>query len=249
VTVVRAERLMSTLIMVRHGQASFGAADYDKLSRLGMEQSTVLGEFWARHGLRLDAVFSGEQERQVHTLRLVEDAYRQHGLAFPPPRVLSAFNEYDADGIMRRLLPRILEQDPAVREGMDLFSREGPGSPAGKQAFQRVFEIVMDRWLSGEGMAVGVESWEGFRARVLEGVRLIVQAHASGKTVAVFTSGGPISAVMQHALRTPDRVALDLGWVIKNGSLTEFRFSGDRFTLAGFNGIPQFATDDMVTYR
>ena len=48
-----------------------------------------------------------------------------------------------------------------------------------------------------------------FRDRVLEGVRTIVTAYTAGKTVAVFTSGGPVSAVMQYALGTPDRVALD----------------------------------------
>ncbi len=240
---------MSTLIMVRHGQASFGAADYDKLSPLGIDQSVALGEFWARRGQRLDAVFSGKQERQVHTLERVRDAYARQGLDFPEPGVLDAFNEYDADGIMHRWLPRLLEQEPAVQEGMKIVSRGGIGSPAGRKAFQQVFEIVMDRWLRGEGEDAGVESWQGFRDRVLGGVRHIVGACPSGKTVAVFTSGGPVSAVMQHALGTPDRVALDLGWIIKNGSLTEFRYSGDRFTLAGFNATPHFTRDDLISYR
>jgi len=240
---------MSTLIMVRHGQASFGAADYDNLSLLGIEQSKALGTFWAGRGLRLDEVFSGEQQRQVHTLRLVQEAYGKRGLGFPEPRVLEAFNEYDADAIIHRFLPRLLETEPAVREGMERFTREGPRSPEGKRAFQGVFETVMDRWLGGDGDAVGVESWHGFRGRVLGGLRAVVEATPSGKTVAVFTSGGPISAVLQHALGTPDRVALDLGWIIKNGSLTEFRFSGDRFTLVGFNATPQYDSEEMITYR
>jgi broad specificity phosphatase PhoE len=240
---------MSTLIMVRHGQASFGAADYDKLSPLGIDQSAALGAFWARRGQRLDAIFSGEQERQAHTLDRVRDAYVRQGLAFPEPRVLAAFNEYDADGIMRGLMPRLLEQERAVGEGMETVSREGIGSPAGKKAFQRVFEVVMDRWLHGEGDAAGVESWQGFRDRVLGGVRCIRDAYPTGKTVAVFTSGGPVSAVMQHALGTRDRVALDLGWIIKNGSLTEFRYSRERFTLTGFNETPHFDGDHLVTYR
>ena len=240
---------MSTLILVRHGQASFGAADYDKLSPLGIDQSRALGVHWARRGLRVDAVFCGEHERHVHTLRLVQEAYGEQGLDFPAPRHLAAFNEYDADGIMQRLLPRLLEQQAAVREAMERFTREGPQSPAGKQAFQQVFEIVMDRWLGGDGEEVGVESWQGFRGRVLEGLGGIVEANTSGKTVAVFTSGGPITAVLQHALGTPDRVALDLGWIIKNGSLTELRFSRGRLTLFGFNATPHFDSDDMITYR
>lgn len=240
---------MSTLILVRHGQASFGAADYDKLSPLGMEQSAALGRYWARRGQRLDAVFSGEQRRQVDTAGRVREVLRSHGVSFPEPGILPAFNEYDADGIMQRWLPRLVEEDAAVRAGVEAFAREGLGSPGGKQAFQRVFQRVMDRWLQGDGDAAGVESWPGFRARVLAGVRAIVAGYPSGKTVAVFTSGGPVSAVMQHALGTPDRVALDLGWIIRNGSLTEFRYSGERFTLTGFNATPHLTDDRMVSYR
>jgi broad specificity phosphatase PhoE len=240
---------MGTLIMVRHGQASFGAENYDKLSVTGIAQSVALGEYWARRRQRFDAVFSGEQERQAHTLRAVRDVVRQKGLPFPEPCVLDAFNEYDADKIMSRFLPSLLEQEPVVREGMQTISREGVGSPGGKKAFQRVFQIVMDRWLSGEGETAGVESWQGFRDRVVGGVRGILEAYPSGKTVAVFTSGGPVCAALQEALKTPDRVALDLGWIVKNGSLTEFRYSGGRFTLTGFNATPHDVDDSMITYR
>jgi len=240
---------MSSLILVRHGQASFGAAEYDKLSPLGMEQSVALGRYWARRGQRLDAVFSGEQRRQLHSAELALETARAGGLAVPEPARLRAFNEYDSDGIMRRWLPRLVEEDGAVRWGVQTVAREGPASPAGKRAFQAVFQRVMDRWLQGDGDAAGVESWQAFRDRVLGGVRTVREAFPAGKTVAVFTSGGPVSAVMQAALGTPDRAALDLGWVVKNGSLTEFRYSGDRFTLAGFNGTPHLADDRMISYR
>jgi broad specificity phosphatase PhoE len=38
---------MGNLYLVRHGQASFGAADYDQLSELGQRQSVRLGEYFA----------------------------------------------------------------------------------------------------------------------------------------------------------------------------------------------------------
>ena len=46
---------MGTLYLVRHGQASFGAADYDQLSELGRRQSVRLGEYFANKGLTFDA--------------------------------------------------------------------------------------------------------------------------------------------------------------------------------------------------
>ena len=35
---------MTDIYLVRHGQASFGEKDYDNLSKLGLEQSYLLGQ-------------------------------------------------------------------------------------------------------------------------------------------------------------------------------------------------------------
>ena len=43
---------MGTLYLVRHGQASFGAADYDNLSELGHRQAVRLGEYWRERGMK-----------------------------------------------------------------------------------------------------------------------------------------------------------------------------------------------------
>jgi broad specificity phosphatase PhoE len=107
----------------------------------------------------------------------------------------------------------------------------------------------MNRWIAGEADPESVESWERFTSRVIQGVEEITAEHPSGKTVGVFTSGGPISAVLQYALRTTNEIALGLGWVVKNGSITEFRYKGDRFTLTGFNRTPHLDRDALETYR
>ena len=62
------------------------------------------------------------------------------------------------------------------------------------------------------------------------------------------TSVGPIAVSVQRALRCADDVALELGWRLWNGSLTEFVFSADRFTLDVFNALPHLARSDW-TYR
>ena len=61
---------MATIYLIRHGQASFGAEDYDKLSALGMRQAQVAGEYLRDHGIILDAAYSGELLRQRETARL-----------------------------------------------------------------------------------------------------------------------------------------------------------------------------------
>ena len=43
---------MGQLLLVRHGQASFGAEDYDVLSETGWEQGRRLGAHLVRAGVR-----------------------------------------------------------------------------------------------------------------------------------------------------------------------------------------------------
>ncbi len=240
---------MSTLLMVRHGQASFGEIDYDRLSRMGVTQSSLLGDYWLKRGQRFDALFTGAQKRQIDTLLMVRKAYRQAGWDLPEPVVNEAFNEYDTSSMLANCLPILLKDNPdlekTVAQAMDL---EGD-STGRRKAFQDILTIVMNRWIAGEIDPESVESWEEFTKRVTRGVEEIVAAYPAGKTVAVFTSGGPISAVMQYALETSDRVALALGWVVKNASINEFKYKGDRFSLTGFNMTPHFDEDAYVTYR
>ena len=59
---------MGTLYLVRHGQASFGAEDYDQLSALGRQQAVRLGEHWRARGLGFDAVITGTLRRHTQTL-------------------------------------------------------------------------------------------------------------------------------------------------------------------------------------
>ena len=77
---------MGTLTLVRHGQASFGAADYDRLSDLGTRQCRELGRWFRERGLAFEAVLCGtlrRHEQSQPTLALREDldsaeAYRAH---------------------------------------------------------------------------------------------------------------------------------------------------------------------------
>ena len=58
---------MSSVHLVRHGQASFGADDYDQLSELGWKQSARLGEYWRERGRTFDRVIMGTLRRHDET--------------------------------------------------------------------------------------------------------------------------------------------------------------------------------------
>jgi len=47
---------MSEIFFVRHGQASFGSDDYDRLSPLGVRQAKILARYLAQTGKIFDAV-------------------------------------------------------------------------------------------------------------------------------------------------------------------------------------------------
>ena len=87
---------MAELLLVRHGQASFGAADYDKLSELGVEQSRALGRWWSSCQLQVDSLMAGTMRRHRET---AEGAM----IALPNPPELAIDGGFD-EGYLARLL-------------------------------------------------------------------------------------------------------------------------------------------------
>src|SRR5262249_6034478 len=115
--------------------------------------------------------------------------------------------------------------------------------------FQKMFEELMTRWVAGELHAPGVETWAAFRERVERGLRRIVRQPGSGRRVAAFTSGGFIGAAVQIALRAPDPAGLEVNWRVRNCSLTEFLFRGERLSLDTFNAIPHLEDPALWSFR
>jgi broad specificity phosphatase PhoE len=241
---------MSTLYLVRHGQASFGQSNYDRLSELGERQSRLLGEYWLRWSVSLDAVYTGTLERQRASAQAAAEVYRAAGRPFPALVAVPGFNEYDSSALLTGSVPQVLARHPEIAALLKEIAPTGQPDLAGnKKNFQRVFSRVMTLWVEGKITVAGMESWPDFTGRVNRGLDQLMAEHGAGKTVAVFTSGGPISAAMQRALGTSDRVALDLGWMIVNSSITEFRWSMDRFSLVSFNTTPHLSETSLISYR
>lgn len=209
----------------------------------------MLGEYWADRRLAIDAVFCGAQERQKETLIAVKEVYRERGFPFPAHDIFEGFNEYDARGIMTQLFPKLMQEDKRIQDAIRQSTGSGGNTPEGRKSFQEIFEIVVNHWITGEVEAPGLESWKSFHGRVERGIARIMSEFPNGKTVAVFTSGGPISATMRYALGTSDETAINLSWVIKNASINEFKYNSEKFSLTGFNMTPQFQDDAMITYR
>jgi broad specificity phosphatase PhoE len=245
---------VSHIILVRHGQASFLEQDYDKLCANGQTQSGLLGEYWARRGVVFASTYSGPRLRQRDTARIVADAYRRARIDFPETVVMSEFDEYQAEAVLRECLPQLLQRNAEIRELLRAYekSREATSSARSddrRKTFQRLFEAVISKWVAGEVTANGIESWQEFCLRVERGLAQVVRDTPPAASVVIFTSAGPIGAAMRRALHLSAEDALQMTWMSHNASFTTFLASGERFTLSTFNAHPHLDGDGLLTYR
>jgi broad specificity phosphatase PhoE len=207
---------MSTLTVVRHGQARPFEKISDCLSETGEKQARALEEYWARVGVTFDEVWCGSLTRHRQTAALAVGG---------EAKIAPEFNEYDAEGILRGCPP--------------------PSTFPDNRAFQKVFEIAMEKWIAGESKEC--EAFDDFHGRVLRGLRAI-QEGESNRRVVLFTSGGPIGVLVQTALGAPKRSFADVNWRVRNCSISEFVFSSERLSLDSFNGIGHFE-EGLRTFR
>lgn len=239
---------MSRLLLVRHGQASFLEQNYDQLSATGERQARLLGEYWSHRRMVFPRVYSGPRSRQIETARIVGEIYKDSGLPWPEVQVMQEFDEYHGEWVMESSLAALADRDPQVRDLQQAFlNASTPGEK--HKTFQRLFEVVIGKWVSGEVHVENIESWPEFCARVQRGLSLVCSANGSGEDVAVFSSGGPIGVSLQRALELSPENTLKVAWMARNCSITEFLFSRDRFTLSTFNAFPHLDDPSLLTYR
>lgn len=222
---------MGTLYLVRHGQASFGAEDYDQLSELGRRQSVRLGEYFASRGVRFDGLIAGTLRRHKQTLEGILEGMNHAGehLAW------EGLNEYDSEAVIATVHPHKLEK---------------PTSP---EMYRHHFRLLRDglaQWMAGVVSPRGMPSYPDFLAGVRGALDHVRQNHY-GQAVLVVTSGGPISTAVGHVLGTPPESTIELNLRIRNTSVTEFAFTPKRHMLVGFNAIPHLDAPEYkewVTY-
>lgn len=236
---------MNELYMIRHGQASFGEKNYDRLSPMGVLQAQIVARHWVRIGRKIDAVYVGTMKRQIDTAGALISAYKERQI--PIPKIISdeSFDEYDSASVFQAQLPGMMDENPSISEKLaDIYTD--------KRTFQLLFEEAMNRWVSGTCDMPGVVTWRNFTERVIKGVRQIMQAQGAKKRLAIFTSGGPISVVIKEALNLTDKSTMVLSWQIMNASITRFKYNTRGLALAGFNDIAHLELEhdaSLLTYR
>jgi len=236
---------MSLVYFIRHGQASFGKADYDALSPLGFRQAEALGRFWIDIDLRLDAVICGTMKRQLQTAETVLDMFHRTGRNAPEPIFLPAFDEYDAFGIWDAHVADLLTNSPDLRPLVE-------EARTSRKAFQRLFEKIMIDWAEGKRIHPNEPTWGSVIERVTGGIRTLIEHYGHFKTIAVFTSGGPIGIAIKTALELSATKAMEISWQVLNASVSRLYVGNRGIFLGGFNDVAHLLVQkspEMITYR
>jgi broad specificity phosphatase PhoE len=218
---------MGNLYLVRHGQASFGAADYDNLSALGQQQSLRLGDYFRQKGLTFEAVLTGTLRRHLQTYAAIREggAFDMAELQWP------GLNEFDSEAVIATVHPYKLEK---------------PDTP---ELYRHHFRLLRDgltQWMNGVVSPKGMPSYLEFKQGVIDALDH-VRKNCDGN-VLIVSSGGPIATAVGHVLGTTPETTIELNMRIRNSAITEFAFNPKRHTLVTFNTLPHLEHADHASW-
>jgi len=231
---------MGTLYLVRHGQASFGADDYDVLSALGRRQSVRLGEYFRHKGICFDAALTGTLNRQIQTFAGICEGL---GVAFESGRsagpaqarldhlVWPGLNEYDSAAVIGAIHP---------------FPLVKPDTPELYRRHFRLLKNGLAQWMAGVTSPRGMPSYNDFVAGVTSALEHI-RTHYQGNVLLV-SSGGPIATAVGHVLGTRPETTIELNLRIRNCSVTEFAFTPRRHMLLTYNTLPHLDAPEHASW-
>lgn len=229
-------RGLPTLAFVRHGQASFGEADYDVLSMTGVAQAAHVAEVLTGQGVAVDRVISGGLGRQRGTAEPIAAAFG--ATVEIDPR----WDEYGSDDILEH------HSDTAVRQDR----RPGSGAPeVSSREFQVILERALLEWLDAGDASPSREPWPRFSGRVTSAMAELGAGLGSGQTAVVCTSGGVLAALGVALLAVPAATFVAFNRVTVNVGITRVACGRSGATLLSFNEQGHLTADGgaLLTYR
>ena len=215
---------MALLFLVRHGQASFGSADYDRLSDLGRQQSRWLGEYFRERGLHFKRVLAGSLKRQQDTAGEILSAMG----AAVPVGIHAGLDEYHAEALYR-----------AHTGGRDQLQHQH----ADYRDYWRTLKAAMHAWAADE-LADVPETWAEFGAR--SGAALAAASAGLGRDDAalITSSGGAISRAVIEIMGARSATAIEFNLQFRNTGVCEIITGGDAMRMVTFNALPHLDRPD-----
>jgi broad specificity phosphatase PhoE len=211
---------VSEFYLVRHGQASFGAKNYDKLSDLGHQQAKWLGDYFNQRNIRFSHLFRGDMVRHQETADGIL-AGLDH---VPDTQVNCGFNEFDFKNVGDSYL--------ASHPGSALPNNAQPAD------FYRLLKLAMRAWSQNQLPLDSLnESWPTFESRVQNALSSVCQCKAE-QPILIVSSGGAMSMLISLVLGLDAKQVIELNMQIRNTSVSHFYFNKDTIRLASFNNVP-----------
>jgi broad specificity phosphatase PhoE len=230
---------MGVVMLVRHGQASFGSDDYDVLSSRGVRQSRKVAKTLAEYGVVPTTLIHGGMRRQRETAEEMLTT-TPWGLE---AQVDERWRELDHLAVMGAY-PTLTEPERAqlLAGGLEV------------RAFHELYTNATARWASGAHDADYPESFVEFIRRVRDGVGCAARNAGERRTAVVVTSGGPIAAACAMLTEVGEEPRLLAStWsrfnaVMVNASVTRIVVGSTGARLLTFNEH-SWLDRELVTYR
>lgn len=222
------------ILCVRHGQASFGTANYDRLSERGIEQAQRLATWLCAHYPDgFPAVALGAMVRHRQTLDAVEQAYAVRGVTLPPAITLPCLNEFDHGAVLDAFVRTQPEHEAAISADH--------GRSRDPRALYNYLRAGLMHWADGGLEAHLEEGWEGFGSRVRVAAGELGKLAAEHPAVLVVTSGGVMAQLARLALDLSGAASIELNLSIRNSAISEFRMTPHGLKLASWNTLPHLS--------
>jgi broad specificity phosphatase PhoE len=225
---------MPTVLLVRHGQASFGAADYDVLSELGRRQAELVAASLAERGYRPARLISGTLRRQQET------AAAFGALGAPGLEVEPRWDEYDPDDVLAH------HSETALR-----LQADGSGETLTNRGFQAALEPALAEWVAHAERSPTSQTWTEFSVLGSAALDDLAARLGSGESAVVVTSGGAIAAVVATLLGAPAEVFAALNRVLVNSSVTKLAIGSTGINVVSVNDHShlELVGRELITYR
>ncbi len=234
---------MAEIILVRHGQASFGKENYDQLSSLGHQQCLELGK--SHKGfIEPKRLVSGALVRQQQSLEAWLEGFDSKvavGADFPIEK-MAHFNEFDTEDVLAVAFPEFESRQNMMRHLME--------STNPKKTFHKLYQKAVKLWVNGQRNDYK-ESFEVFNERVIVGLNNLIKGSEPGGSTVLFSSAGPIALCLQNALGLNANNAFALNEAMANSSVSRLVFNqSGELNLSYFNCFAHLNfSNTQITYR
>ena len=219
---------MALLFLVRHGQASFGSADYDRLSDLGRQQARWLGEYFAERGLTFKRVVAGTLRRQQDTASEILATMQAAASAHPAIDTHAGLDEYNGEALYR-----------AYTGGRDVLAHQ----KSDYRDYWRTLKTAMHAWAAGT-LTGTPETWSEFGARTRAALAHACTGAARDDAILVVSSGGAISRAVIDIINAPGATAIEFNLQFRNTGVCELIVGSDATRLLSFNTLPHLDRAD-----